>query len=704
MNITKIWILLIIAINLLCYSNIYKNEFLFDDLPVITENGATVPPVNFSKIFLTPSWWAEKESVRGYRPITTLSFALNRAIHGTKIEGYHFVNVLIHVASSLLIYFLILTLFNRKLLAGIISLLFTTHPIHTEAVTGIFGRADELVAFFVLLALWCYIKAWQLSLRKGVFLLGLSSICLLAGLGSKESTACFVLIVIVYEICFNFFPLSKISEADKKIIIAKGVISGIFLLIILGYILGWRPYVTGQFGDFIIAEGYRPPGLLHNWPIIWRLTAFVAFAYYIKLLFWPVVLSGDYLFNQIPLTDQISDPLVFTGLILFVGFLCLGFCALVKGYVGIAFGIFLLYAAYIPMSNLFIPVGVLVGERLFYLPSLGFCIVIGLIFEYLFNMLKRKTTLNKAIAVTTSVFSVVIICYGSRAFARNFDWRNPYVFFKKTSQTSPNSAVSHYSTAVAYLKMTQESRYIERWMRPREIQKIRAEKDKGKRILIENGLKSISKALKITKEHPNMKYFNVYGALLTMAGRLEQAKDVFIMVIDKDPDLLEAKVALGCIYMRLASEAGKKKNAQSKKIIYDYLTESVRYLQEAETHKEVLSETPMRMAEVYLNLSIAHARLGKYDDAMAYINNAFLWINKSIERMGEGQFLIGRLYVIKAGILTDKRDYEGAIDALIRAKQAGFPQLQRYIMRMKQLKPLHKHPKFQKLINERRSG
>ena len=695
-NRSTVWIILVVVCTILCYSNIYKNEFLFDDLPAIIENDATKDPADFSKIFFTPSWWAQKESLRGYRPLTTFSFALNRAIHGTSVEGYHFVNLLIHLANSLLIYFLVLTLFKQKLVAGITSLLFATHPVHTEAVTGLFARADELAAFFVLLAFWSYIKAWHVNLRKGVFLLALCSICLLAGLASKESAACFVLILIAYELCFNFFPLGNIPRADRNIIGAKVIVFAVLLLVTLGYIFWWRPFVTGQFGDLVMAESYRPQGLLHNWPISWRLTAFKAFAYYVKLLFWPVVLSGDYLFNQIPLTNQISDPLVLTGIILFVGFLGLATWALFKDHCGIAFGIFFFYAAYIPLSNLVIPIGALVGERLLYLPSLGFCVVIGLFFEYLFAFLKKKATLNKAAAITTSVLAVLIIGYGSRAFARNFDWGNPYVFFKKTSETSPNSAVAHYSTSVAYLRMIEDSRNAERWMSPEEIRKLRTEKDKGKAFLIENGLNTISRALEITKDHPRAEYLNVFGGLLAMAGRVEQAKDVLTEVVKKDPNIMEAKVTLGAIYMRLASKAGKK-GTQTSATVREYLNESVRYLQEVETQKAAIEETPERVAEVYFNLSIAHEKLGCYDEALEDINHAFLWLDKSMEKTGQGQLLLGRLYLIKATILADKKNYQAAIDALIQAKEAGFPQFRRYALGMRQLKPLHGHPIFKQL-------
>jgi tetratricopeptide (TPR) repeat protein len=398
------------------------------------------------------------------------------------------------------------------------------------------------------------------------------------------------------------------------------------------------------------------------------------------------------------LTNQISDPSVLTGLTLSIGFLGLGAWALVKGHVGFAFGIFLLYAAYAPVSNLIVPIGALVGERLFYLPSLGFCIVIAVFFEKLFKLLKTKYTAKLAVAVLTSVLAVVTICSGSRAFARNFDWENPYAFFKKTSATSPNSAVSHYSAAVAYLMMIEDDRYIKSWMKPQEIQNLRAQSDKGRALLIENGLNSISRALEITKEYPNVKYLNVYGALLAMAGKLEQARDVLVKVVDKAPDLVEAKITLGVICMRLASKP-EKRDFTSSRMAKDYMAESLRYLQEAERQKTRLTGNPKRIAELYFNLSIVDQKLDRLDKATEDINDALFWLNKTVEKTGQGKFLFGRFYVIKASILAENRDFEGAIAALARAKQAGFPQFRRYALRMKQLRALHEHPGFKELID-----
>ena len=704
-NNTKFWILLIVAVTLVIYGNILKNEFLFDDLPTLVENGATEPPIDLSKIFLEPSWWSKKEasSVVGYRPMTTLSYAVNRSIHGLSVAGYHVVDMTIHAATAVVVYFLVVLLFEKKLLAGVAALLFVTHPVNSESVAGVFARADQLAAFFVLLALWCYVKAWQSYRGKRFYLVCLTTVSLIAGLATKESAVCFILIAITYEICFTVFPMRKFNQKEKSVLIGKGGALVFFLVCTVAYIFFWRPHITGQFGDLVIGEGARPPGLLHNWPLPWRLTAFKAFAYYVKLLFWPLVLSGDYLFNQIPLTNRITDPVVLTGLIFFLGFLALGLWALTRGYTELAFGILFFYAAYTPLSNLLIPIGVLVGERLLYLPSIGFCLVVAFLFERFLAYVKTKTSMKAANVVTGLVLTLLLLGYSARTFARTFHWKNPYVFFKKTSETSPNSAVSHYSTAVACLMMIEDPRYIERWIEPEEIDKIKVENAKIKSFLLEGGLESIARALEITKESPSAKYLNVYGALLAMTGKLEQAKDVLVAALSKDPNLVDAKITLGAIYIRLASRL-EKKGSNSSPSAQEYLNEAVKYLQEAAQAQASLTETPVGMAEIYFNLAIVHEKLGRYAEALDSINTAFLWLVESIERTGEGKLLLARFYLIKATILTAIRDYQSALDALTEAKKAGFPGFRRYVLRMRQLRPLHRFPRFRELVGEEKSS
>jgi len=94
-----------------------------------------------------------------YRPVTTLTYALNYAIGGLDPWGYHLVNVLLHAANSALIYLLLRTLSESRGLALVTAIAFAVRPIHTDAVANVAGRADLLACGFL-------VGAWLLALRE----------------------------------------------------------------------------------------------------------------------------------------------------------------------------------------------------------------------------------------------------------------------------------------------------------------------------------------------------------------------------------------------------------------------------------------------------------------------------------------------------------------------------------------------------------
>jgi len=170
---------LLLAVAMLVYGNTLLNGFTFDDFLFVLHNpGVThlsvsqlVQPTKASNLF---------------RPVTFGSFALNFALEGAHPLGYHVVNLLLHAAVTLLLYLVLL-----KLLEGVqqgagvawaAALLFAVHPIHTEAVASIVGRAELLAAGFLL-------AAWLLHLHD---LPALALTCFALALLSKESAVAFV--------------------------------------------------------------------------------------------------------------------------------------------------------------------------------------------------------------------------------------------------------------------------------------------------------------------------------------------------------------------------------------------------------------------------------------------------------------------------------------------------------------------------------
>lgn len=126
----------------------------------IKTNQDLLPETPWTNVFYNDFWGTlltHSGSHKSYRPLCTLSFRINYALSGLEPWSYHLANVALHCAVTALFTHLARLLLGTgcwRLLAG---LLFASHPVHTEAVAGIVGRADVGAALFFLLALLCYV-------------------------------------------------------------------------------------------------------------------------------------------------------------------------------------------------------------------------------------------------------------------------------------------------------------------------------------------------------------------------------------------------------------------------------------------------------------------------------------------------------------------------------------------------------------------
>ena len=196
---------LITLVCVLSYHNIFSNEFIRDDLGVIVENTAVTEQLSLPGIFGTAYRGSTEDGL--YRPFTILTFALNHRLSGLSPVSYHVVNLVLHVLNSILLY-----LFLRRLLSdghGLIgALLFAAHPVHTEAVTSIVGRAELLAAFFTLSALYIHSLRPADGSRRlagGLLLPGLY----LLGIFSKENVITLPLALVALDFHLGRFKWER---------------------------------------------------------------------------------------------------------------------------------------------------------------------------------------------------------------------------------------------------------------------------------------------------------------------------------------------------------------------------------------------------------------------------------------------------------------------------------------------------------------
>ncbi|KAI1882260.1 hypothetical protein AGOR_G00248850 [Albula goreensis] len=156
------------SVALVLYLNTLGADFCYDDSRVIKTNQDLLPETPWTNIFYDDFWGTlltHSGSHKSYRPLCTLSFRLNHALGGLEPWGYHLVNVTLHAAVTWLFTGLSRLLLGEGRWALLAGLLFASHPVHTEAVAGVVGRADVGAGLFFLLSLLCYAR--HCALRPG---------------------------------------------------------------------------------------------------------------------------------------------------------------------------------------------------------------------------------------------------------------------------------------------------------------------------------------------------------------------------------------------------------------------------------------------------------------------------------------------------------------------------------------------------------
>ena len=156
------WIIPLIAIAV--YLPAFNADFTLDDVPIIEEN-AYIKSIDKIPAIWTSHYWAGKVDANDtglYRPLTLTTYNLQYAISGDSPAAFHILNILLHALVCLVLFKMTSLLFGDYRLAVIAGLLYAVHPIHSEAVAGIVGRAEILAALFMLTSMISY-HHWRMT-------------------------------------------------------------------------------------------------------------------------------------------------------------------------------------------------------------------------------------------------------------------------------------------------------------------------------------------------------------------------------------------------------------------------------------------------------------------------------------------------------------------------------------------------------------
>jgi hypothetical protein len=435
---------------LAAYANAIPAGFVQDDRLVLIDP-RIVGRTPVAEIFRTDYWHhvGRPESADLYRPITTLSFRLNQAVAGPSAFAFHGVNVVLHALVSALVVLFVDALFRDRRIALASGLLFALHPVHTEAVTSIVGRAELLAASFLLIALLLHARSYAaggLARAQGMLV---ALVCLALALLSKESVAVAPGLILLVD-AVRWLRRDRGPDA-RELRSALGT-AALWTAVVVGY-LGVRVAVLGRLAGAPVLG----VGLLYGESLAVRLcTGLEILGIYLRLLFFPLTLSADYSLRQVPLLDSIGHPAALAGLAAVLALPAAVLWAWRRRELPLLFGIGFFAASYALVSNLLTPIGVLVAERLMYLPSLGFCCALAWAWEKLDRRLRRPDRAGTH-PLATALLGVVLVLYGARTVVRNEDWRDALTLFAATVKSSPESAAAHYSYAATLFQQKNDA-------------------------------------------------------------------------------------------------------------------------------------------------------------------------------------------------------------------------------------------------------
>lgn len=412
----EIPLLLIPAVCLAVYASGLPNDFVLDDFQVVASNPLVSGEAGIGEI-LRSGYWAGRFASDLYRPLAILSLALDHALWGGDPAVFRLVNVALHALTALLAYALLVELLPGGGAAAAAALFYACHPIHVEAVVPAVGRSECLAGALFVGALVLYVR----SARKGGVTGRVVSLLLffLATL-AKESAFALPAVLAALE---YVFPTGKGGTRYRKIwpYFAAAALSMALRMWALG------PHAFGGPVAFIDNPA------AHSGFGVRLMTAVEVTVRYLGLLVFPAVLSADYSYAQVrPVETPWSLSFAGAAAVLLVA--AWGAFALRRRAPEIYFGGLWFALAYLPVSNILIPTGTIMAERLMHVPALGFCIVFGWGAGRVAERAGRRGRSRAAAAVAAAT-----LLYGARTAVRNLDFRDNGTLFAATVRAAPQS-------------------------------------------------------------------------------------------------------------------------------------------------------------------------------------------------------------------------------------------------------------------------
>jgi Flp pilus assembly protein TadD len=465
MALTKTGTVLILSLlTMAAYANTLTNSFVWDDVLLVVDNTHIRNSTYLPAIFTSDLYHGDAQAAAYYRPLQTVSYMVDYIIGGLNPFGFHLTNLLLHLTCVWLLWLLIEGLSGSRALALVVAALFAVHPLGTNAVTYISGRADSL-AFAAMLVSFLLFRRYRASADESLPVrLATFAGCILAyvaALFSRENALLFPGLIAAHCLIFEADRRPKLSDVLQAV--------APFAIVTLAFLL-WRSAVIELHGKPVFPVQVLTP--VERAEVFFR-----AVATYLGVLIWPAHLQME---RQLSAGGAWLHMLTAVGGLGLLGLLCTICWAACRSPLA-HFGLWWFAISLSPMLGL-LNLTATVAEHWLYVPSIGIYLAVAAGLFHLQSRWDGAQQRRIQQAAAAGVF-VALIALSLRTIHRNADWANDLVVHAKTKQTAPNSDRARNNLARSYLAAGQPG--------PALLELLEAERINPRDLLVKENLASL---------------------------------------------------------------------------------------------------------------------------------------------------------------------------------------------------------------------
>jgi len=526
-------LVLIVAITIVYWQVINFDFVGYDDEMYITANRHVQTGLTVNEF-----QWAFTTYYGGnWHPLTWLSHMLDCEIYGLSPMGHHLTNLLLHLANTLLLFFILQKMTGTLWRSAFVAALFALHPLHVESVAWVAERKDVLSAFWGMLSLLAYQHYVK---QPRIFNYMLIIFFLSLGLMAKPMLVTLPFVFLLLD----FWPLKRcqwrterLREGEEESAPIGGDIFRLiwekvpfFILVIISSILTFM--AESSTGAVKSLETFSFKVRVAN--------AFVSYVSYVVKAVWPRNLSAFYPHpgNTLPAWQPIGAAFLIIG----VSFLAI---RKLRQYPYIAVGLFWYLGTLIPVIG-FVQIGKqAMADRYTYIPLIGFFIMVAWGASDIFK--KRRYRKNLLFLASGITLSALMIC----TWFQIRHWQNSKVLFENALRVTQNNSVAHYGLGIA---LSEQGKLDEAILHYSKALQIDPRYDRvynhfaiamARKGNIKEAIVLLRQGLKIDPNHARAHY-NLANLLFSQ-GKLDEAVSHYIKALRINPEYADAHYNLGSL-------------------------------------------------------------------------------------------------------------------------------------------------------------